>query len=99
MPTTRWLQHRRVAARRLPSNSRGRLDVLLTCNSMKRRSSYKVTFFDRHGPEGLIRMKAFAYGLLVFGICLAGFPLILGKLGVDPLIAIPITLIGSATLG
>jgi len=66
---------------------------------MKRRSSYKLTFFDRHGPEGEIRIKAFAYGLLVFGVCLAGFSLILGKLGVGPLILIPVTLIGSATLG
>jgi len=66
---------------------------------MKRRSSYKVTFFDRHGPEGLIRIKAFSYGLMVFGVGLAGFPLILGKLGVGLLILIPVTLIGSATLG
>lgn len=44
-------------------------------------------------------MKAFSYGLLVFGVGLAGFPLILGKLGFGLLILIPVTLIGSATLG
>ena len=35
---------------------------------MKERPSYKVTFFDRHGPEGALRIKAFSYALMCFGL-------------------------------
>lgn len=66
---------------------------------MKRRSSYKVTFFDRHGPDGELRLKAMGYGMMVFGLCVAGFILILAKLGVSLWVLIVGTLIGSATLG
>ena len=31
-------------------------------------SSYKPTLFDRHGPDAGIRVKAFSYGLMVFGL-------------------------------
>lgn len=66
---------------------------------MKRRSSYKVTFFDRHGPDGELRLKAFGYGMMVFGMCIAGFALILGKAGASLWVLIAVTLVGSATLG
>ena len=58
---------------------------------MKPRSSYKVTLFDRLGPDAGIHVKAFGYGMLVFGITfgvclLRGVPLL-------------VTLIASVTLG
>src|SRR5262245_40118940 len=66
---------------------------------MTRRSSYKITFFDRHGPEGArvlhaarFGMYAFGAGTLMFGI--AG-GLVLGLTGL-PLILF--TLIGGFTL-
>ena len=33
-----------------------------------RRSSYKVTFLDRHGPAGMHRVKAIGYGAAVAGL-------------------------------
>jgi hypothetical protein len=33
-----------------------------------RRSSYKVTFLDRHGPAGMLRVKAMGYGAAVAGL-------------------------------
>lgn len=35
---------------------------------MKRRSSYKVTFFDRHGPEGALLLKALGTALMPAGL-------------------------------
>jgi hypothetical protein len=29
---------------------------------------YKPTFFDRHGPDGMLRLKSFAYGIMVLGL-------------------------------
>src|SRR6185503_5640961 len=58
----------RVAARSLLPNSRGRQRLLLSANSMKRPSSYKVTFFDRYGSAGEHLLKAYSYGFMVFGI-------------------------------
>ena len=40
---------------------------------MKRRSSYKLTFFDKHGPDGALRLKAVAQVLPVFGLSLVMF--------------------------
>jgi tetratricopeptide (TPR) repeat protein len=34
---------------------------------VKRRSSYKLTFFDRHGPGGALRLKAAGQAIVVFG--------------------------------
>lgn len=47
---------------------------------MKARPSYKVTFFDRHGPDGVLRIRAAAYAMTVLGtilgVCIArGAPL------------------------
>src|SRR5687767_12691735 len=46
---------------------------------MKRRSSYKLTFFDKHGADGGLRIKAFSYALMTFALVvsaslLAGAP-------------------------
>jgi hypothetical protein len=40
---------------------------------MKRRSSYKVTFLDRHGPAGMLRVKALGYAAVVGGLSLPMF--------------------------
>lgn len=40
---------------------------------MKRRSSYKITFFDRHGPEGALRLHALKYAFVVFSLSLLMF--------------------------
>ena len=66
---------------------------------MKRRSSYKVTFLDRHGPAGAIRLKAISYGVMVFGLSIPMFALAAAKmeLGFPALIAF--TLVFSTTLG
>jgi hypothetical protein len=39
---------------------------------------YKVTFFDRHGPEGLQHIKALGYGMMVFGLV---FGTLISRLG------------------
>lgn len=66
---------------------------------MKRRSSYKVTFLDRHGPAGLHMLTALKYGVVVFmfGLLLAG---VLGfkMLHLDGLALIAFTLVGALTL-
>ena len=46
---------------------------------MTRRSSYKLTFFDKHGPDAGLRIKAFSYALMVLALTvsaglLAGAP-------------------------
>lgn len=58
---------------------------------MTPRSSYKQTFMDRHGPEGALRIRAFGYGMMCFGLAF-GVAIIRGA----PLIP---TLVLSATLG
>lgn len=35
---------------------------------MKPRKPYKVTFLDRHGPAGMLRVKAMGYGAVVAGL-------------------------------
>jgi hypothetical protein len=37
---------------------------------MKHRSSYKVTFFDRHGAGGALALHAARYAIVVFGLAL-----------------------------
>jgi tetratricopeptide (TPR) repeat protein len=39
---------------------------------------YKRTFLDRHGPEGLQHIRAFGFGLMVFGLT---FGVIIAKIG------------------
>lgn len=38
---------------------------------MKTRPAYKPTFFDRHGPDGVLRIRAASYALTVLGTILA----------------------------
>ena len=66
---------------------------------MNRRSSYKVTFLDRLGPEGVNRIHAAKYGCVAFG----GGALMFGvlgsqKLGLSGLPLILFTLVGAFTL-
>lgn len=35
---------------------------------MKPRPGYKITFLDRHGPDGALRIRAFAYAMMCFGL-------------------------------
>jgi hypothetical protein len=66
---------------------------------MKRRSSYKITFFDRHGPEGELYLQAFKNAFIVFGLSLLMFS-VLGseKLGLTGWRLILFTLGGAFTL-
>jgi hypothetical protein len=66
---------------------------------MKRRSSYKVTLFDKYGPEALNRLRALGYAAMVFGLSLAMF-FVLGsrRLGFGGLGLIVFTLLGALTL-
>jgi hypothetical protein len=66
---------------------------------MKRRSSYKVTFFDRHGPDGAHRFKAIGFGLIAFGVSVPMFILLSVKLGLGLYGLIALTLLGPITLG
>ena len=69
---------------------------------MKARPSYKPTFFDRHGPDGVLRIRAAAYALSVLGTIL-GVCIVRGA---PPLVTLvlcltlpPLTLFGSLWLG
>jgi tetratricopeptide (TPR) repeat protein len=63
---------------------------------MNRRSSYKVTFFDRHGPEGALLLKAI--GMAIVPTALGGVMLMV--LGNQMLhLGGLFTLVGTATLG
>lgn len=65
---------------------------------MKRRSSYKLTFMDRHGPDGGLYLKAAGHALPVFGLSLLMFGVLMVKIGVTGPLAIVYTLLGSVTL-
>jgi hypothetical protein len=67
---------------------------------MKRRSSYKRTYFDKHGPEGELLLKAIGTAMMPAG--LGGIMLfVLGNLmlGLGGLTLLLFTLIGTVTLG
>jgi hypothetical protein len=70
---------------------------------VKRRSSYKLTFFDKHGPEGGNHLKALGQSLFVFGLALPMFGVLGGgdppALGLTGWRLIVFTLGGSLTLG
>lgn len=57
-------------------------------------SRYKQTLMDRHGPEGALRIKAFAYAIMVFGLSV-GALLLAGQGAPPPLL---LTLVFSITL-
>jgi tetratricopeptide (TPR) repeat protein len=65
---------------------------------MKRRSSYKVTFFDRYGADGGNRLRAFGHGITVFGFFVIVFLLAGIKAGLGKPALIAFTLLGAATL-
>jgi len=66
---------------------------------MNRRSSYKVTFLDRLGPAGLIRLQMLKYGLVTFGAGLLMLSVVADrKLGLTGWRFIVFTLVGSLTL-
>ena len=69
---------------------------------MKRRSSYKLTFFDKHGPEGALRLKALGSALPVLGYGLILFAVLGGApspgFGLTGLRFIAFTLVGALTL-
>lgn len=46
------------------------------------RPGYKLTFMDRHGPEGAQRLKALGYALTVFGVSFVMFAALAMKLQV-----------------
>ena len=63
---------------------------------MKPREPYKVTFMDRHGPEGGLRIKAIAYGSMVGAISFSAVMLIMAQGGGTPG---PITVLIAALVG
>lgn len=65
---------------------------------MKRRSSYKVTFFDRHGPAGAHYLKVAGYGAIVFVLGSVMFSFLAVKLGLTGLSAALFTLVAAGTL-
>lgn len=68
---------------------------------MKRRSSYKLTFFDRHGPDGEVRLKAFGYGFMVWGLIIGASWLAGTIAGINMFKPVPlaVTLVAATTLG
>jgi hypothetical protein len=68
---------------------------------MKRPSSYKPTFFDRHGPAGEVRLKAIGYGFMVFGIVVGATMLAGAIAGLNVMKPGPmtLTLLAALTLG
>jgi hypothetical protein len=64
----------------------------------KPRPSYKVTFFDRHGAAGALRLKAFGYAMIVFGCSIVMFGAASVKMGLGLPGLILFTLAGSTTL-
>jgi tetratricopeptide (TPR) repeat protein len=67
---------------------------------MKRPSSYKPTFFDRHGPAGELRLKAIGHAIMVFGTVFGAAFLAGSIAGVNMFkpLALVMTLVGALTL-
>ena len=66
---------------------------------MKRRSSYKVTFLDRHGPAGMHRVKALSYAAVVFALSGVMFAFLFHFLvGARGFAFIGLTLVSAGTL-
>ena len=69
---------------------------------MKRRSSYKLTYFDKHGPDGALRLKALGTALPVLGFGLLLFAVLGGApspgFGLTGWRFIVFTLVGALTL-
>lgn len=66
---------------------------------MQRRSSYKVTFFDKHGPSAVHMLAAVKFGVVVFVLSMGMFYVLGGfKLGLSGWKLILFTLGGALTL-
>ncbi len=63
-----------------------------------RRSSYKVTFLDRHGPEGMLRVKAMGYGAVVAGLSFPMFVALYANMLKFGGIKLVVMVLGSALL-
>lgn len=64
------------------------------------REEYKVTFLDRHGPEGMLRIKAMGYGAVVAALSLPMFGALFGNfLKIGGWLGIALILGASLTLG
>jgi hypothetical protein len=63
-------------------------------------TEYRPTFLDRHGPDGMIRLKSAAYGLMVLGLTIPLFGAAAAKLEIhSPVLAVAFILgcsLGSA---
>jgi len=70
--------------------------------STSQKPEYKLTLFDRHGPDGVLRVKAFAYGMMVLGLTIPLFSAAAAKLElrnpVSVLLFIAAGSLGSAVL-
>lgn len=65
---------------------------------MTSRSRYKLTFMDRHGPDGSLMLRAIGPASLASALSAAAFGLLGTKLGLDGLALIAFTLVGAGTL-
>lgn len=68
---------------------------------MERRSSYKRTFFDRHGAHGALRLKSYGHAAMAFSTTV-GAAFLAGTIaGVNMFAFVPasLTLLGGLTLG
>ena len=67
---------------------------------MSPRQSYKLTFLDRHGPAGMLRIKAMGYGAVVFAFTLVMFYVLFGeKLEFSGLPLVGLTLLCAGAMG
>jgi hypothetical protein len=67
---------------------------------MKRQSNYKLTFFDKHGPDAELRLKAYGHGAMVFGTVVGAAFLIgtIGRVNMFAFVPLTLTLLGAMTL-
>jgi len=59
----------------------------MTSSSPPEQAPYQPTLFDRHGPAGVDRVRALAYGLMVFGIIISAMLLVAHSLSIVVLLA------------
>ena len=67
---------------------------------MARRSGYKLTLFDRHGPDGVLFLRSVGYGLMVFGSVIGATAFATAIGGVPfPWWVVPIAMIAGVAVG
>jgi hypothetical protein len=64
----------------------------MTTSSPPEQAPYRSTLFDRHGPAAVDRVRALAYGLMVFGIIVSASLLMAHSLSI-------VVLLGAAIIG